>query len=1006
MNSYAPNLYAGGERPGMYYRSTPAGRRVQSEGPPQYRYHTNANGGAGFHHTPHPPMNTNHALGYLRSPNVVRRLPTLPYQMPPSPVQQLQQGYETSGVVVTEHLSSIPPVATSSTPSTGAADTVGSVSVPGGPDSTPPLTSSVAKNIGSGTSPLHNARSGGESTTSASSGAGQAPPQPPVYQTHPTTTGTVQRSGTSRSASDYVYRGAPNGGGHLPTKVAPAVPMLKALRGAQSHTVMQWAPAASNSGIAAQMRNMRVPASISRTPPSVLHYPTSRGASPMKRSGNGSAPSALANSTPTPPTHLQLPLLGSKSSRQSPIDVVQVATSYATSNSQLVISNTEDERGGPAATMVLATSGNTSPTSAAGVRRGRRSSASAAALACVDSLHSSNYDNDAGGDGSGTPRFEYDDHDHDHDLVRGVNELGSQRSRQRDTANEYAIVDANGVEEAKVDEEADAAAAAGYDDFPHFDIGTTPSEEAITTGGGAFTTTAATASPSAGAALKSSSHVVSPEQSRTVLNDAMEFFGPVPPPAPTTITTTTTSSVSSSHRRARNGRQSGQSSVSRRTIVTSSPMPVNVLPPRMAASTPPMPLDLVDRPVGLFNFGATCYMNAALQCLLHTPLLLNSLAQDMRRALKLRNADAGADGMERGGMKEESYLANTFGGTYPLVQLGLKHPKEPPTQLLLAIKNAAAKENQEFRGHGQNDAHEFLRTILHVVHKEVNRGAERGEPYAALKDVENESETEAMQRWMQSLRSVDDSTVYDFFGGFTRSRTECRSCGLVSYAFDPFLDLTVPVTQPKRFRGAKSRESIPDAVDARVREVFLADHTEEFNGKNQLHCGRCKGLRDVIHQSCVRVWPHILVLHLNRFNAAGRKNSSKMVYPHSFMLGDNAYRLFGVCCHSGSERSGHYKSYVCMRNSAAKEPSKAVQSPIAPFDYGGDAVYDNGAAAATTTTSTDDASGSSAPQPGKEEVETWYRCNDDKVEPVDVKLALGELENAYILFYIRRPTSG
>lgn len=119
--------------------------------------------------------------------------------------------------------------------------------------------------------------------------------------------------------------------------------------------------------------------------------------------------------------------------------------------------------------------------------------------------------------------------------------------------------------------------------------------------------------------------------------------------------------------------------------------------------------------VGMSNLGNTCYMNAALQCLLNTPALTDFFLtcskfievekhNSMAKAYKKLVSDVWASGHSRG------YMA--------------------PTGVLYAIKSAYPM----FRGFHQHDSQEFLRCIMDLLHEELS------EPVNYLEEDEDDQE--------------------------------------------------------------------------------------------------------------------------------------------------------------------------------------------------------------------------------------------------------------------------
>lgn len=283
-------------------------------------------------------------------------------------------------------------------------------------------------------------------------------------------------------------------------------------------------------------------------------------------------------------------------------------------------------------------------------------------------------------------------------------------------------------------------------------------------------------------------------------------------------------------------------------------------------------------PAPLHNFANTCYMNAMLQCLLHSPELLGLLEQ----------------ACEKQRQPQPPLI-------FALLRIGA--PSGSCEHLRL-IKEEVGKHNAEFIEDGQSDAHEFLRTFLFVLHSEINIGKGHNTPYEPIKDIENEEEEKALLRWKKHFLRVDNSVIYELFGGIMRTKCVCSCCGKVSLSFDPFLDLSLPM-----MHDAKAID-----IDYLLQASF-DDVKEELRGGNQLQCGRCKRLQNGTRSVKIATWPKLLVLHIKRFDSRRRKITGSVVYPEFFTTpGDNPlrYKIYGVVCHDGLENYGHYTSFVRM----------------------------------------------------------------------------------------------
>ncbi|KAG5492660.1 hypothetical protein JKF63_01239 [Porcisia hertigi] len=457
-------------------------------------------------------------------------------------------------------------------------------------------------------------------------------------------------------------------------------------------------------------------------------------------------------------------------------------------------------------------------------------------------------------------------------------------------------------------------------------------------------------------------------------------------------------------------------------------------------------------PIPLRNFGATCYLNSIVQCLVCTPGFLHALENERRR-IASESAEKRCSSRNRapGDAHERSCADRHAPATSLLIHLGTAHPAHhhPVQQLLLSLKLACAEFNDEFSSNGQNDAHELLITLLGVIDREVCRS--KPGIYEAFKDLENEKKSEAYARWVYRLQQENNSAVYDFFGGITGCTIKCESCNLSSYRFEATLDISLPVTYRTRPRGAngttglsgKASNNATEAecvatVDELLRDLFLSERGEFLSGPMQVTCDRCKKLRDKTIWSSMEQWPPILVLHLKRFDNAGVKNGAAVVFPYTFSPCRRVkYQLYAVCCHRGTSSFGHYTSYTYVeRKDAPAAPRGDPVSSAALSDRTEGSVNSSNrdqrtnvegchqsgriGASGAREGSCRGKGGDGAPGGGNRghnetnivngrdraisagnttRTGKWYLCNDQKIMEVTAADVLSMTKEVYILFY-------
>ncbi|CAI9756417.1 unnamed protein product [Fraxinus pennsylvanica] len=270
---------------------------------------------------------------------------------------------------------------------------------------------------------------------------------------------------------------------------------------------------------------------------------------------------------------------------------------------------------------------------------------------------------------------------------------------------------------------------------------------------------------------------------------------------------------------------------------------------------------------GLENLGNTCFMNAVLQCFIHTVPLLQGLFNSSHSTACHFNSEGFCVLCDLRELVELALISAT----------GVVSPWK--------LVNNLSYFSSSFRRFQQEDAHEFLQCFLD-----------------RLESSENLKPNEAVS-------SRNDNFVKRVFGGRLVSKLKCCNCGHSSDTYEPSIDLSLEIGDA---------DTLLIALQSFTKVEKIEDPETKFT------CEECKEQVSVEKQLVLDHAPSIAAFHLKRFKSDGRyveKIDKHVAFPLEldllpFTCGDKTnaelkYELYAVVVHVGfTSTSGHFYCFI------------------------------------------------------------------------------------------------
>ena len=387
--------------------------------------------------------------------------------------------------------------------------------------------------------------------------------------------------------------------------------------------------------------------------------------------------------------------------------------------------------------------------------------------------------------------------------------------------------------------------------------------------------------------------------------------------------------------------------------------------------------------IGLKNVGATCYMNATLQCFSQIKELVDYFKykpyiEQVIKKYNDKNKLCLAESFKE--LIENLWPSNPFYIRPEYVNQNSNNKYFAP----YIFKEKISAMNELFKGAQANDSKDLVNFIVMTLHEEMNRSQNslvNKNINFQNNMIDQTNKQLVFQKFLKVFQEENKSKISDLFYAQSNNSTICGKCGTIKYSFQTYFFLIFPLEEVRKFNIEFKKKQFIQSYNfmqnmnfplfQEMLNNFVANlqnqnyvdiytcfeynqKVEYFTGDNCMYCNICNAQCPASYITKLFIGPQILIIILNR--GIGIQFKVRLEFYQTLDLSNYIektntgckYNLIGVVTHMGeSGASGHFIAYC--------------RSPI-----------DN----------------------------NWYRYNDDLVSPVyNFKQEIMDYAMPYILFF-------